>query len=102
MEARGNAESESGKTNQILKKTEGSEAELRLTFSAVASSCTFSDFSNQRWVIWNFSSKMSLGFYSRILTSLRSFLVISIILVNIVLAAAEVGCFSSLIQRSRT
>ena len=45
---------------------------------------------------------MSLGFYSRILISLRSFLVINIILVNIVLAAAEVGCFSSLIQRSRT
>lgn len=47
----------------LIKSLENKDSEaVRLTFSVVASSCTFSDFSKQRWVICNFSSKVHLGF----------------------------------------
>lgn len=65
------AESESGKTNQIL-KDQGQWGRVRLMFSVVASSYTFSYFSKQRWVTCNFSIEMPLGFYSHILISLHS------------------------------
>lgn len=65
----------------------------------VASSYTFSYFSNQRWVICNFSIKIHLDF---ILTSrFPSIFPYIIFLVIIVFAIAGVGCFSSLITRSR-
>lgn len=97
MEAWGNAESESGKTNQSL-RDQGQWGRVRLTFSAVASSYTFSYFSNQGGL-----SATSVVRRTWVLFTRPDFLPFSpvTILVNIVLITAEVGCFSSVITGSR-
>lgn len=71
VEAWCSTESEGGKTNQIF-KDQGQRGRVRLTFSVVACSYTFSYFSNQRQAICNVSIKMLLEFYSHIMISLHS------------------------------